>query len=286
MICHFRRTRLVSINTVLTLPDSAPGSIVISADFATTTSAVPEHLGGLLGNLSLNQQLELIYSGFYNRAADEGGFSFFGANETNAGQRTKRVAGVDQHRQRFRPAAGNRRALPILGAANLDLQTAAAQASLTTFIGNVYGNLFDPSRRYRWEACWVGRSTSGAVGLGFCALAIANGATGADAIEVQTRSPWRWISPPGTCLGSGRNTAVVRPSLLPGRRQRGERAWMRQRAGTTPWSPPERPRRRPTSPVRRPPLSRPPARFSGPLPPATRSRFPRPSDRSRCRGVS
>ncbi len=178
----------ISINeSALTLPDSAPGSIVISADFATTTSPLPTS-GGLLGNLSLNQQLELIYIAYYNRAADEGGFSFWSEQNATAQANGQSASlALTNIANAFAPQPETDALYPILGAANLDLQTAAAQASLATFIGNVYGNLFDRTADTAGETYWVGQITSGAVGLGAAALAIANGATGADAIEVQNK---------------------------------------------------------------------------------------------------
>ena len=54
----------------------------------------------LLSILSLDQQMELIYIGYFNRSADAGGFEFLGRPKRNrAGWRTKRSCRPDQHRQ-------------------------------------------------------------------------------------------------------------------------------------------------------------------------------------------
>ena len=144
--------------------------------------------GPLLDNLSLNQQLELIYIAYYNRAADEGGFSFWGGQNATAQANGQSASlALTNIANSFAPQAETDALYPILGTPDLNLQTAAAQAGLTTFIGNVYSNLFDRTADTAGQAYWVGQITSGAVGLGAAALAIANGATGSDAIEVQNK---------------------------------------------------------------------------------------------------
>src|SRR6202044_2359610 len=73
------------------------------------------------------------------------------------------------------------------GQSNVDLSSPAGQTGLNNFVDAVYGNLFDRAADAAGAAYWVGQLTTGAVALGAAALAIANGATGADAIEVQNK---------------------------------------------------------------------------------------------------
>ena len=84
----------------------------------------------------------------------------------------------------FAPQAETDALDPILATPHLDLQSAAAQTALASFINNVYENLFNRASDTGGENYRVGQITSGAVGLGAAALAIANGATGSDAIAV------------------------------------------------------------------------------------------------------
>ena len=64
----------------LTQPSTTPGSIVLAASFG----AVSIPSGPLLNSLNLDQQLELIYIAYYNRAADGGGFAFRGGQNATA----------------------------------------------------------------------------------------------------------------------------------------------------------------------------------------------------------
>ena len=48
-------------------------------------------------------------------------------------------------------------------------------------------NMFDHAADPAGAAYWLGQITTGAVGLGSAILAIANGATGTDATEVQNK---------------------------------------------------------------------------------------------------
>jgi hypothetical protein len=41
-------------------------------------------MAGIIGSLSINQQLELIYIGYYGRAADPGGFNFWTNQDSQA----------------------------------------------------------------------------------------------------------------------------------------------------------------------------------------------------------
>jgi hypothetical protein len=148
---------------------------------------------GLLGNLNVNQQLELIYAAYFNRAADSAGFSFWQQQLTQAENQGQSAAtALTNVANSFAPQSETEALYPSLdpyvGTSNPPpLNTAAGQGALNSFIVGVYGNLFGHAPNAAGQTYWVGQLTSGAVGLGAAALAIANGATGADAITVMNK---------------------------------------------------------------------------------------------------
>jgi len=158
------------------------GSIVGPQTIAVSVSGVsiaPAPATGLLGGLSANQQLELIYIAYFNRAADGAGFNYWVGQ--NAALSLTSIANA------FAPQAETIALYPFLGTPNLNLSTPTAQSGLTTFINSVYQNMFGHAADAAGAAYWLGQITSGATGLGAAALSIANGATGTDAIEVQNK---------------------------------------------------------------------------------------------------
>jgi hypothetical protein len=185
-------------NGVLTLTEASgsinlniPGTF-IAPDFAVTNGAGGATISvvgpNLLGGLSINQQLELIYIAYFNRSADGGGFTFWAgqnAQAQNAGQSA--AVALTNIANSFTPQPETIALYPFLGTPNINLNTPEAQAGLTTFINSLYGNLFGHAPDGAGQAYWVGQITTGAVGLGAAALAIANGATGGDAIEVSNK---------------------------------------------------------------------------------------------------
>lgn len=143
---------------------------------------------GLIDGLNVNQQLELIYIAYFNRSADGGGSSFWvgqnaqaQANGQGAAQSLTNIANS------FTPQTETIALYPFLATPNLDLNTQPAQVGLNAFIDSVYGNMFGRAADAAGKAFWVGQVTSGAVGLGAAALAIANGATGTDANELKNK---------------------------------------------------------------------------------------------------
>jgi hypothetical protein len=146
---------------------------------------------GLLGSLTVNQQLELIYIAYFNRAADSGGFTFWQQQYDQyqaSGEPTETV--VTNIANGFAPQPETEALYPSLdpyvGTTNPPpLNTTAGEAALSTFIGSVYTNLFDRAPDPVGETYWVGQIASGAVAIGAAALAIANGATGADVTSLQ-----------------------------------------------------------------------------------------------------
>ena len=182
-------------NGVLTLTE-ASGAITLNlpGSFTTPDFLVTNGAGGatvsavgpnLLSGLSINQQLELIYIAYFNRAADGGGFTFWAGQNAQAQNLGQSAAlALTNIANSFTPQPETIALYPFLGTPNINLNTSAAQASLTTFISSLYANLFGHAPDPTGQAYWVGQLTSGAVGLGAAALAIANGATGPDAVAV------------------------------------------------------------------------------------------------------
>jgi hypothetical protein len=157
---------------------SSPHSVIV------TTPTGP----GVLGGLSAAQQLEMVYIAYFNRSADGAGDTFWvGQNiQVQASGQTAGAA-LSNIANSFTPQPETIALYPFLGTPNLNLNTPAAQAGLMAFVGSVYGNLFGHAADQAGQNYWVGQITSGAVGLGAAALAIANGAAGSDAIEVYNK---------------------------------------------------------------------------------------------------
>lgn len=140
---------------------------------------------GLLGNLTAAQQVEQIYVACFNRAADEGGSSFWGKQNVlarNAGQSAG--AALTNIANSFTPQPETIALYPFLGTPTLNLSTPTAQAGLVNFIDSLFDNLFGHAPDMAGRDYWAAQITSGAVGPGAAALVIANGASGTDATEV------------------------------------------------------------------------------------------------------
>ena len=141
----------------------------------------------LIHSLTQAQQTELIYIGYYNRAADGGGFAFWAGQNLwaqNGGQSAddalKNIANS------FTPQAETSALYPFLGS-GADLTSPASQASLSGLLDNVYGNLFGRAADAGGKAYWAGAISRGTVSLGTSVLAIANGASGTDATLLQNK---------------------------------------------------------------------------------------------------
>jgi uncharacterized repeat protein (TIGR03803 family) len=176
-------TTTMSINVADTAGLSAAND---ATSVVTTGTAAPTT--GVLGVLDIGQQLELIYIAYFNRAADSGGYTFWGGQSDKA-QTSGQSASValTNIANSFQPQPETIVLYPFLGGARLNLADPVVQTGLKTFISSVYGNLFGHTADPLGSAYWVGQITSGAVGLGAAALAIANGAAGADGIEVRNK---------------------------------------------------------------------------------------------------
>ena len=156
----------------------ATGNTASFAAIQTTFTGLEVNIP-LINSLSVNQQLELVYIAYFNRAADGGGFTYW--------QGQTAYLTLTSIADAFAPQAETIGLYPFLSTPNLNLNTPAAQSGLTTFINSVYQNMLGHAADAAGAAYWLGQITSGSVGLGAAALAIANGATGADAIELQNK---------------------------------------------------------------------------------------------------
>ncbi|HTC11243.1 MAG TPA: DUF4214 domain-containing protein, partial [Acetobacteraceae bacterium] len=155
-----------------------------------TTSVITTETNntGMIGILNTNQQLELIYIAYFNRAADGGGLTYWAGQDAQAQADGQSAAlALTNIANSFTPQQETLALYPFLSTPDLNLNTPAAQAGLTSFISSLYENLFDRAPDAPGEAYWVGQLTSGSVALGAAALEIANGATGTDAIEVENK---------------------------------------------------------------------------------------------------
>jgi hypothetical protein len=152
---------------------------------ATTTTASS---GGLLNTLSLTEQIELIYTGYFDRSADGGGFVFWEGQDASAQAGGQGAAlALTNIANSFTPQAETIAIYPFLSNPNPNFSSPTVQAGLDTFIENAYGNLFGHAADSGGLTYWLGQIESGVVGLGAAVLAIANGATGSDAIIVQNK---------------------------------------------------------------------------------------------------
>jgi hypothetical protein len=143
---------------------------------------------GILGSLTTSQQLELVYIAYFDRAADGGGFTFWGGQNVQtqkAGQSAS--TSLTSIANAFAPQPETDALYPFLVNNSSNLTTPAAQSGAAMLIANVYQNLFGHAPDAAGAAYWLGQITSGAVGLGAAILAIANGAIGSDAIELQNK---------------------------------------------------------------------------------------------------
>jgi hypothetical protein len=146
-------------------------------------------MAGLIDSLDLNQQLELIYIGYFNRSADSGGFQFWLNQNTTAQHGGQSASGaLTNIANSFAPQAETEALYPFLATGTaLNPKSPVDQASVSNLINSIYQNLFGHAPDASGGAYWSNQILTGAVGLGAAILAIANGATGADAIEVQNK---------------------------------------------------------------------------------------------------
>lgn len=174
------------------------GFTILDTDTATATAtdgtaSVIVTQTSLLGDFNIAQQLELIYIAYFGRAADGDGDTYWGGQNRQAQTAGASAATVlSGIANAFAPQPETEALYPALapflsaaGAASLN--SPAGLTALTTFIGGIYLNLFGHAPDGPGQTYWVGQLSSGAVAIGVAALAIANGAIGADANEVRNK---------------------------------------------------------------------------------------------------
>ena len=168
--------------------DAYDGTLKWSVGAASLNAITAAEVPFSLTSLSLDQQTELIYIGYYNRAADAGGFNFWEGQDATAqaGGQSAAVA-LTNIANSFAPQAETEAIYPFLSNPNPNFSNPTVQAGLATFVGNVYENLFDHAADSGGLSYWTGQIETGAVGLGAAVLAIAGGAQGSDATILQNK---------------------------------------------------------------------------------------------------
>jgi hypothetical protein len=147
-------------------------------------------MSGLIGSLTADQQIELIYVGYFNGAADGGGFAFWEqqyATATSSGGESPAIA-LSNIANSFIHQMETLELYPILST-NLTYPVTDpfAQGELSSLINSIYINVFGHAADPGGATYWAGQLESGAVPLGKAILAIANGALGGDAIILQNK---------------------------------------------------------------------------------------------------
>ncbi len=117
--------------------DSAGRAVTDSTTSVIATDSV-------LGNLGIDQQLELIYIAYFNRAADGGGNAFWSDQNTKAQAEGQSAAtALTNIANSFAPQPETIALYPFLGTSDLDLNSPGTQSGLLNFVASVYQNLFD-----------------------------------------------------------------------------------------------------------------------------------------------
>ncbi len=168
------------------------GSSASDATSSVVSTAAPATNPGLLAVFDINQQLGLIYIAYYDRAADDAGFAYWSGQNSQAqgagASATTVLTGIanafatQTETETLYPSLA-----PYLVSSPPSLNTPAGQAALTSFLDGIYTNLFNRSPDGPGANYWLGQFSAGLVTLGAAALAIANGATGNDAIQVSNK---------------------------------------------------------------------------------------------------
>jgi hypothetical protein len=145
-------------------------------------------MAGIIGSLSINQQLELIYIGYFGRAADPGGFTFWTNqdSEAQAGGQSAALA-LTNIANSFTPQPETIALYPFLANSSSLVGTTnpALLAGLQNLVNQIFENEFGHAATD--NGFWAGQVVNGDVGVGALALAIANGATGADATTITNK---------------------------------------------------------------------------------------------------
>ena len=145
-----------------------------------------------------NLQLELIYIAYFNRAGDIGGFSFWEGQNVQAQAAGQSAAlALTNIANSFTPQPETYALYPFLATPNLNLNSPAGQAGLTTFINSVYENLFSRAPDATGRRIGLGRSPAERLGLERRGWRLPTARRVLTRLRCRTRWRWRLTSPPG-----------------------------------------------------------------------------------------
>ncbi len=153
-------------------------------------------MAGIVSSLTESQQIELLFIGYFGRAAAPGGYDFWeGAynSEINGGASSASV--VVNLADSFATQAETIALYPFLNPANNFTPGAGAVSDpvliqeVNGFVNSVFENLFDHAATIPTTGLnfWTNQILSGGVTVGEAILSIADGALGDDAILVQNK---------------------------------------------------------------------------------------------------
>lgn len=145
---------------------------------------------GIIDTLTNDEQLQLIYIGYFDRAADGQGFDFWEAQYVQALANGQSPAeALTNIANAFAPQSETAAIYPTLvsNLGSFDPTSAQTQIEISNLVDAIYLNLFGRLPDAAGEAYWENELLSGNVELGAAVLAIANGATGTDALVLQNK---------------------------------------------------------------------------------------------------
>ena len=182
----------LSGNTTHTITADASNVFGLATSSAVVYSLNPNAPSvGILDSLTPAEEISAIYAGYFNRAPDPGGFSFWEGQYADAiarGQSTDQA--LTNISNSFAPQPETLALYPFLGSGPLSPNNPADVSGVQTLVHNIYENLFNRTVDAATDGgatYWVNNILNGTVALGQAILDIANGATGADAQTVMEK---------------------------------------------------------------------------------------------------
>lgn len=144
---------------------------------------------GTVDLLAFNEQLSVIYFGYFGRAGDEAGFNFWSNfYNTQVANGLNKANVLNDIANKFQPQAETLAIYPALGLQNPDFSSETGKAQLSTFLDDVYQNLFNRTPDPGGKTFWSEAISNNSVGLGEAIMTIANGSTGSDIIIIQHKA--------------------------------------------------------------------------------------------------
>jgi hypothetical protein len=172
------------LNGVQTITAETSSSVSNAVSYTFSATAPAE---GILESLTPPEEISGIYVGYFNRAPDAGGFSFWEGQYTQAlanGQFKDEA--LQNIANSFTPQNETLALYPFLATQSLNPNSPTDVSGVENLIVNVYTNLFDrtPPVTDGGVQYWANQILDGQIPLGNAILDIANGALGADADTV------------------------------------------------------------------------------------------------------